>query len=329
MPATADNIGQKINFFKCYALLLALNVICSCGQKRRRVIMRKYHTVMGVLVFLLAVPWTHLTAGEIHDAARNGDSMKIKNLLKQDPQAVRQTVGDGITPLHIAAQYSQKSAVEQLIMSGANVNDKDFFKLTPLHYVAASEVKKSEVQTQIAALLLNNGAEINAKDFGGKTPLIYAVNNVHIKLVTFLIENGADANMTDKDGTSVLCYAVNARAVREREEIVNQLLKAGAYINKKGIKGWTPLHYLAKKKELPKYIDTSRLDDKKYMDDLFDATFPDLFIAAQKSLAYLLLSKGASLEIKNDAGKTPIDIASESGNVEILEFFKFYRGNKP
>ena len=51
---------------------------------------------------------------------------------------------------------------EKLVKNGANVNEKDEFSDTPLHFVR---------NVHIVKLLIDNGADVNAHDLHGYTPL--------------------------------------------------------------------------------------------------------------------------------------------------------------
>ena len=52
--------------------------------------------------------------------------------------------------------------IEELINNGVDVNARDKYERTPLHYAKNYDAAK---------LLIDNGADVNAKDFYGSTPL--------------------------------------------------------------------------------------------------------------------------------------------------------------
>jgi len=90
-------------------------------------------SLAGVALVMLIVLTSSIQvhAGELHDAAMNGDIVKVR----------------------------------QLIEKGADVNAKDQFQETPLHDAA------SRGNTDVAKLLIEKGADVNAKDNYGKTAL--------------------------------------------------------------------------------------------------------------------------------------------------------------
>ena len=74
-------------------------------------------------------------------------------------------MGNGLTPLHVAASDGSEDVVELLLVNHAEVNAKDNIGATPLHLAVAKGHK------DVAELLLANKAEVNAKDNIGMTPL--------------------------------------------------------------------------------------------------------------------------------------------------------------
>jgi ankyrin repeat protein len=136
-------------------------------------------------------------------------------------------------------------AVKQHLTAGTDVNQKDKFRLTPLHYTGAYGHK------EIAELLISKGADVNAKGKNGWTPLHYAARNGHKEVVELLIAEGADVNAKDYGSTS-LFDAANAKdddgstplhfaAEGDRKEIAELLIAKGADVNAKDNYGKTPL----------------------------------------------------------------------------------------
>ena len=67
--------------------------------------------------------------------------------------------------LHKACEKGNIEAVKQHLADGANVNTKDKYGWTPLHYSAGFGRK------EIVELLITAGADVNAKNEWGGTPL--------------------------------------------------------------------------------------------------------------------------------------------------------------
>lgn len=77
----------------------------------------------------------------------------------------------GLVPLHNASSYGHYDVCETLIMAGADVNARDYWKFTPLHEAAA----KGKVE--VCSLLIRCGADPYLKDIHNKTAIDVAVND--------------------------------------------------------------------------------------------------------------------------------------------------------
>ena len=84
--------------------------------------------------------------------------------------------------LHYAAQaaFSETAAavVAALLEAGANLEARDAFGCTPLHYAARAELPGTAT---VVAALLEAGADRNARDNDDKRPLVYAEDNEQLK----------------------------------------------------------------------------------------------------------------------------------------------------
>ena len=67
------------------------------------------------------------------------------------------------TPLHYHAQVNDVERVALLLERGADIEAQDKYKNTPLHF--------AEYNAETAQLLIEKGADVNAKDDRGNTPL--------------------------------------------------------------------------------------------------------------------------------------------------------------
>ena len=130
-------------------------------------------------------------------------------------------------PIHTAAINGDLAGVQAELDKGVDVNVKDRFGFTPLHFAATKE---------IAELLINEGADVNAKDKGW-TPLYHAAWRGHKEVAELLIAKGADVNMKDVEGVTPLHLAAD----RGHTEVVELLITAGADVNAKDDEGETPL----------------------------------------------------------------------------------------
>src|SRR5687768_993503 len=102
----------------------------------------------SVVAMLCVAVFGH--AGQLQDAAGQGDIAKVRALIKNQPAAVNAREG-GTTALHEATRGGHLDVVKLLVASGANVNALDFSKLTPLRLALGRR------QMEIADFLRKNG----------------------------------------------------------------------------------------------------------------------------------------------------------------------------
>jgi uncharacterized protein len=169
-----------------------------------------------VAIGMLALAWSSLVfCGEIHDAARSGDLVRVQALLNDHPELAFSRAEYGETPLHRAAFYRHKDVVEVLLANGADVNAKDSGGLTPLHEVVADGIRpwlgaEDQGPKDVMEVLLANGADVNAKDSSGLTPLHMAVQDGRKDLVELLLAHNASVDAQDNDGQTPLFAAAEA-----------------------------------------------------------------------------------------------------------------------
>lgn len=108
----------------------------------------------------------------------------------------------------------------RLIEAGADVNARNRFRSTPLHWAAHDRAK--------AALLLSRAADVNAKQIEGRTPLfLVASMGANQQTVRLLIEHGADAALATANGQTPLM----AVAARGNVELIDLLLDRKVDVN--------------------------------------------------------------------------------------------------
>lgn len=109
--------------------------------------------------------------------------------------------------LHLALESVVEAPIpamiEHLIKRGVEVNARDCYGYTPLHYAARS--KNSEA----IKLLLDAGSEIDPVDNDGLTPLRHTLlkKPTDLKSIELLLARGADVNQKPDGGCTVMEYA--------------------------------------------------------------------------------------------------------------------------
>lgn len=135
--------------------------------------------------------------------ADEGNFDSVKYMVEEKNADVNFPDYYGVTPLMFAAQQGYDSIVIYLIENGANVNlaSKDF-SISAL----ISSTKNNLLGT--SEILIRNGADINAKDVFGRTALHYAAIYGYDVLADMLLYYEAEVDPQDAAGLTPLCYAV-------------------------------------------------------------------------------------------------------------------------
>lgn len=107
--------------------------------------------------------------------------------------------------LDIAAKRGTVNDVPALLDAGADVNAKDLWQRTPLHWAVAYG------RDDLARLLIAGGADVNVREEWNQTPLHFAAEHGRADIVRLLIENGADIDAKTKGQITPLDMAAEYR----------------------------------------------------------------------------------------------------------------------
>ncbi|KIQ31524.1 ankyrin [Variovorax paradoxus] len=172
--------------------------------------------------------------------------------------------------------------------------------------------------------LLQRGFDPNTRDEKGQTGLLIALREPSPKVIQVLLEspqlNVDIANA--KDETPLMLAAIKGQ-----QDLVNQLLKRDAAVNKTG---WTPLHYAATSGQLT--IMKVLLDNYAFIDAQSPNGTTPLMMAAMYGsgeAVKLLLAEGADTAMKNQLGMTAVDFANKANRAEAAELIKAAMNAKP
>jgi len=143
---------------------------------------------------------------------------------------------NGITPLLLAASYSDKDAYDVLVDYGAEEDVSDYSGNIALSYVVYFG---EEGYLDFAKYLIEKGAvsDINKLSDYGEAPLYWALSAANYEGADLLIEYGADIDLKDISGNTLLHTAVENNDL----QAVKYLVEKGANFNLENEWGETPL----------------------------------------------------------------------------------------
>jgi uncharacterized protein len=139
---------------------------------------------------------------------------------------------------------------------------------------------------RIQEILKTSPARVTEYAPDGFTPVALAAFFGQPAAVKALIAAGADVNAAAKNGLKVA--ALHAAVAGGKLEIVKSVLEAGGDANAQQQAGFRPIHEAGAK--------------------------------ANRALAELLIAHGADPSLRNDDGKTAIDLAREKGHAEFADW---------
>ncbi len=114
-------------------------------------------------------------------------------------------------------------------------NRRLFYGLTPLSYAV-----NITAPTEILQKFASQAENIDMQNPRGTTALIEAVRLNNLQMVKYLLAHQADVSAVYRGGNTILLYALKEKA---QNDIVSELLKAGADVNASDINGQTPIAF--------------------------------------------------------------------------------------
>jgi ankyrin repeat protein len=216
------------------------------------------------------------------DAAKDGDTVGVKLFLiaGMSPE-VRNDAGE--TPLLLAARYDHAQAERALLTRGADVNARDKRGFTPLMRAVLNGSAEAVKTVMEFKPDLDAQTTDPDPDTSGSTALMYAVAKNRKEVVDMLLDAGAGINESDVTVGSALTWA----AAYDREDLVADLLDRGADPNVVNNVGGTPL-----------IVATSKGNPR---------------------IAQMLLDHGADLRARMKDGKNALQVAKEARRPEVLK----------
>jgi len=222
----------------------------------------------------------------------------------------------GFTPLMTALFNGHYDFAGKLIEKGADVNDGSLYLVMEMRNLSyytnrpnPPDKDKNLRSLDVVKMLLDRGADPNVpykkkiparqaqgeiRVTAGATPLFRATKSTDLPAIRMLMEKGANPSIAATDGSTPLMVAAGQGApltVTEDTvlgadkgdpiEALTLFVKAGADVNATNNLGFTAIHYAAQ--------------------------------GGRNRIVEFLAKNGAKLDVKNKAGKTPLDLAAAPG----------------
>ncbi len=287
-----------------------------------------------------------------HDAAKKNDLKAVKEMLSNKSDLLESSDQYRRTALHSAARYGALQVITYLIGKGANLNAGDESGNTPLHLAVLHS------QDEAVELIIKANPDINAVNIGGESPLSLAIVYGTTKSLGLLLSKKADAGIRDQEGNTLLHIAAlhgNIEKVQaiikyeadmeikngagntplltavkryENEAVIGCLLDNGAHIAAVDSAGKGVLH-VANNSNIKYLVQKGadvNLQDRDGNTPLhkvcLDLQELKIFYPFMEETVNLFLAAGADPHITNNQGKSPMDLAVESGIEEAIDILK-------
>lgn len=215
---------------------------------------------------------------------------------------------DGRTILMLAASANSPKSAQYLIEHGADVNKADEDGRTALHRAVKAQ------HLDLARMLIEAGADIDAKTKDGETALTFALWNEDFDFAEYLVSRGCELNYeylnteTGQHTTPVI-----ETASWKQYDLIKMMVKHGADLNLASGNGFTPLNVAVsegewKMADLLISLGAGIKGDKSIVEK------------SLKNSRYLqkVLELGAPVNVVNDKGFSPLQVAVVNGNYEAV-----------
>jgi hypothetical protein len=206
----------------------------------------------------------------------------------------------------------------QIVSLGANQESQKRFLTHLVEIEKMTEDLSSAAQHNDlyqCSLLLRRGAGVNDVDSAGFLPLHYACASGSVDIVQLLCEFGSDPSSYISGHSAVEIAARNGQ-----KKVIQILVSFGATVDDKGMKACPPIVSAAANNHINCIEELLLLDaDIDAVDVNQDSC---LHLATQLEdpveMIMLLLNRGADAECLNNQGSTPLDLAMETNNINLI-----------
>ncbi|KAI9149046.1 Ankyrin-1 [Paramyrothecium foliicola] len=256
-------------------------------------------------------------------AAKSGVVDAVRLLLDHGAN-IDETDGYGMTALLWASQYNNLKSVEELLSREALVDLADSEGQTPL---SAASMRG---HTEVVHLLLEHGANPNSSVHYGKSPLLFAAAGGHLTVVEALLDKGADIRFISSTGDTAFYLAKSAgnnRLVRLLRGHMGRSTGNDTQTHKTRRFNKQTTKNILRLPELMQAVRKGRIPEMKRLLvtglDLHgtqELGIPIICAAqnGQNKAVRLLISKGADLNARDEAGSTALHAAARQDHADTV-----------
>jgi len=224
--------------------------------------------------------------GPLHCSAAMGNAEMLHSILSANVCDIDEPDKDGNTPLIWAILYACTSASDTACWPRFSSPSFSSSAASPSSSCGEASELGRRSELELVEALIDNGANVNKANYAGETPLLLAVKLGCVEKVNLLLENGADPNIQDINGASCLHYA----ATLGLETIAASLLRNGAFLNQRDEWDECALHWAVREGG-----------------------------EIAMRIVRMLANHGAELNVRNEDGETPLDLAIETGDHDVAQ----------
>ncbi|RSL52164.1 hypothetical protein CEP54_011048 [Fusarium duplospermum] len=218
----------------------------------------------------------------LHTAAQNGQTDMVRMLAEAKADLNSLSGREKWTPIHECTKYPEM--VQLLIELGADLTIKTLAQYTPLDVAIFRGHRKT-----IGVILSKSKVKFDLTLEGTREAMITAIEDNYIEAIEAILEAGADVNTLDPSNEnnkneSLLCMAMRLPS----ENMVRKLLEFRPDLEVRSEKQNTVLHCM-----------TDRSPAASFR---------------------LVVNAGGKLDVVNDEGLTPLQMAVRNDNVEVFKY---------
>jgi ankyrin repeat protein len=246
----------------------------------------------------------------------------IEFLLEQgaNPNYLNQ---NGDNAILIAVDTNQTDTIKIILDTTKQNNITLDFNKQDSHYNTALHKAVLNQNATITALLINAGANTEIYNNDSLTPLLLAVEKPNLAIVNALLKADADLTAIDNEDRNVLLHALEyfidqdelftQAQYKKTQDLIDQLLAAGADINSQSGKGNNALYISLAKYPIAKHLLTKspNLKALNYEDEtvLFQAARANYTEFETKEIFDALIKQGVDINSRNIYGETALQAA--------------------